>query len=120
MVVFLKVEVENKRYIKAFEKEDSSFAESDIEELKDKYSSNYSKREKYFNQGNAIYQEYDNFLKKRRKDRKAEFIKNIREPGEEVLSMNKNRNLLKYFGTAAADQDTFCYCNTVSYDEMIA
>lgn len=112
--------VASKRHTKSIEKEQSSVNESEIEEIKSKYMPNYSKRERYFNQGNAIYQEYDNFLRKRRKDRRVEFIKNTREPNEEVISLSNNKDLLKYFGAPANDQDTFCYCNTVSYDEMIA
>lgn len=69
----------------------------------------YSKREKYFNRGNSIYKEYDEFLKKRKKDRKVEFIKNTLEPGEEIIKTKDNKIIQKLFGGSSTDQDTFCY-----------
>lgn len=91
-----------KRDVKYFEKDVSSDDEIELEQLKIN-----SKRERYFNQGNAIYQEYDEFLKKRRKDKKLEFINIKKEPNEEVLSLAKNKDLLKYYGVPTSDQDTF-------------
>jgi len=44
---------------------------------------------------------------KRRKDKRAEFITLYREPNEEVLSFKQHKDLLKYFGAPASDQDTF-------------
>lgn len=97
-----------KREVKYFEKEVSSDEESELAQMKINYTGKHSKRERYFNQGNAIYQEYDDFLiKKRRKDKKLEFIRINKEPNEEVLSLAKNRDLLKYYGVPTSDQDTF-------------
>lgn len=91
-----------KRDVKYFEKDLSSDDEIELDQLKIN-----SKRERYFNQGNAIYQEYDEFLRKRRKDKKLEFISINKEPNEEVLSLAKNKDLLKYYGVPTSDQDTF-------------
>lgn len=88
-------------------KESSLSDGSDLEESKIKFVDNYSKREKYFNQGNAVYQEYDDFLKKRRKDKRIEFISLKREPNEEVLSSKGYKDLFKYLGASTSDQDTF-------------
>jgi uncharacterized membrane protein len=96
-----------KRDTKSMEKDMSSVAESELEDMKVKYSEKYSKREKYFNQGNAIYQEYDEFLKKKKKDRKIEFIKLKKEPNEEFINSTNSKDLLKFFGGPNSDQDTF-------------
>lgn len=96
-----------KRDAKSIEKDMSSVAESELEEMKIKYSEKFSKREKYFNQGNAIYQEYDEFLKRRRKDKKLEFIKLKKEPNEEIINSTNSKELLKFFGGPNSDQDTF-------------
>ena len=96
-----------KRDAKSIDKDLSSVQESDLEEMKIKYSEKYSKREKYFNQGNAIYQEYDEFLKRRKKDRKTEFVKLKKEPNEEPINSANSKDLLKFFGGPHADQDTF-------------
>ena len=107
----------NKRELKWINKHKEVYKNERHEESK---QLDYSKREKYFNQGNSIYKEYDEFLKKRKKDRKLGFIKNILEPGEEIIKAKESIIIQKFFGGASADQDTFCYWNTGSYDEMIA
>lgn len=91
---------QKKRDVKSLDKDFSS-SESEIEELK------YSQRDMYFDQGNSVYQEYDDFLKKRRKDRRVEFFKIKSEPDEEVLSFTNTIDLLKYFGAPNSEQDTF-------------
>lgn len=99
-----------KRDIKYYEKSGSSSdEESKIEEIKLKLPPKTTERDRYFTLGNSIYQEYDNFLKKRKRDRKAEFIKLRRDSNEEVLSFSNNKDLLKYFGAPISDQDTFCF-----------
>ena len=106
-----------KRNAKSIEKE-ASDSSGDGEELKISPPVWSVQRQRYFSQGNAIYQEYDDFLKRKRKDKRAEFGKITKDPGEEPLNPKNNKDLLKYFG--AANEDTFWYWNTVSYDEMIA
>lgn len=96
-----------KRDAKSIEKDMSSVGESELEEMKIKYSGKFSTREKYFNQGNAIYQEYDEFLKRKRKDKKLEFIKLKKEPNEEAINSTNSKDLLKFFGGPNSDQDTF-------------
>ena len=68
-----------KRDVKLLDKDFSS-SESETEELKYHCTSKYSLRDTYFDQGNSIYQEYDDFLKKRRKDRRVEFFKIKSDP----------------------------------------
>jgi hypothetical protein len=94
-----------KRHTKSMEKDVSSTDDTPFEDLKLKTYKQFSNREKYFNKGNAIYQEYDEFLKRRRKDKRIEFIKMKNEPGEEILNMKNNKDLLKYFG--GVTEDTF-------------
>jgi hypothetical protein len=94
-----------KRDAKSMEKDVSSTDDTPFEYLKLKTYKQFSNREKYFNKGNAIYQEYDEFLKRRRKDKRIEFIKMKNEPGEEILNMKNNKDLLKYFG--GVTEDTF-------------
>jgi hypothetical protein len=94
-----------KRDTKSMEKDVSSTDDTPFEDLKIKNYKKFSNREKYFNKGNAIYQEYDEFLKRRRKDKRIEFIKIKNEPGEEILNMKNNKDLLKYFG--GSTEDTF-------------
>jgi hypothetical protein len=94
-----------KRDTKSMEKDVSSTDDTPFEDLKIKNYKQFSNREKYFNKGNAIYQEYDEFLKRRRKDKRIEFIKIKNEPGEEILNMKNNKDLLKYFG--GSTEDTF-------------
>ena len=43
----------------------------------------------------SIYQAYDDYLQKRKRNRKAEFIKLDREPGEEILKPSKRKNMMK-------------------------
>ena len=107
----------NKRELKWISKHEEDSKSYHNEESK---QLDYSKRVKYFNRGNTVYKEYDDFLKKRKKDRKVEFIKNTLEPGEEIIKAKDSKLIQKFFGGPSADQDTFCYWNTGSYDEMIA
>lgn len=96
-----------RRDAKSIEKDLSSISHSELEEMKINFDNKYSKREEYYNLGNAVYQEYDEFLKKRRKDKRAEFIKIHREHDEEIPTMKNSKDLLRYFGAPTADQDTF-------------
>lgn len=95
-----------KRDAKSIEKEYSSDQGSDFEEIKIDHK-NFTQRNRYFNLGNAIYQEYDDFLRKRKKDKRVEFIKEKVEDNEERLVKGSKQDLLKYFGGPASDQDTF-------------
>lgn len=93
-----------KRHTKSMEKEalDSSGAGEELKISPPVWS---VQRQRYFGQGNAIYQEYDEFLKRKRKDKRAEFGKITKEPGEEPLNPKNSKDLLKYFGVA--NEDTF-------------
>lgn len=96
-----------RRDLKSLEKASSSEEESELAEMKIRFTDNYSKRERYYNQGNAIYQEYDDFMKRRRKDKRAEFITVRKDTNEEMLNSKSHGDLLKYFGAPTSDQDTF-------------
>lgn len=99
-----KQKISKKRHAKSIEKE-ASEGGSSREETKITPVKVSEQRERYFNQGNAIYQEYDDYLKRKRKDKRAEFGKWVKEPGEEALNPKNNKELLKYFGVA--NEDTF-------------
>jgi hypothetical protein len=56
----------------------------------------------------SVYQEYDDFLQKRKRNRKAEFIKLDRAPGEEIIKPSKRKNIMKIAANKhQANQDTF-------------
>ena len=56
----------------------------------------------------SIYQAYDEYLQKRKRNRKAEFIKLIPEPGEEILKPTKRKNMMKLaIQKRKENEDTF-------------
>lgn len=95
-----------KRHAKSIEKDLGSSEVTSVEELKLNTGNDSNKRALFLmSKRFPIYQEYDDFLKRRRKDKRAEFISYAREPGEEVLSKKNNADLLKYYG--GYTEDTF-------------
>ena len=56
----------------------------------------------------SIYQAYDDYLQKRKRNRKAEFIKLEPEPGEEILKPTKRKNMMKLaIKKRKENEDTF-------------
>jgi len=108
-----------KRDMKSLHKSESDQEDSLNVMIKNRNHKGSAKRDKYFCRHGSVYQAYDDFLKKRRKDKKAEFISKVNEPNEEIIGSTHSKDLLRYSG-GVGNEDTFCYCNTVSYDEMIA
>ena len=79
--------LQKKRHTKSIEKDFSASEQTSHEELKFSSPDAFTTRAlNLMNKRIPIYQEYDDFLKRRRKDKRIEFITFNREAGEEVLS----------------------------------
>mmetsp|Transcript_19263 Transcript_19263/g.17088 ORF Transcript_19263/g.17088 Transcript_19263/m.17088 type:complete len:124 (-) Transcript_19263:291-662(-) len=95
-----------KRHTKSMEKDLGTSDGASGEEQKLNSINEQNRRALFLmNKRIPIYQEYDDFLKRRRKDKRVEFILYNREAGEEVLSKESNVDLLKYYG--GQSEDTF-------------
>lgn len=93
-----------KRYAKSIEK-DISLLENDNSEDRKLNQEVLERKISLKSKRVPIYQEYDDFLKRRRKDKRVEFFRTKRELGEEVLSAAKRKQLVRYCETPG--EDTF-------------
>lgn len=101
------IKTNRKREIKSIQK--STNDESESEQDTRNQIREISPRDDYFRRYGSIYQEYDNFLNKRKKNKKIEFIPNLSEPYEELLGSSNSKDLMKYKSKVKGNQDTFCY-----------
>lgn len=93
-----------KRHAKSIEKDISLIENENLEDRK--LNQEVSERKVNLKSKRVpIYQEYDDFLKRRRKDKRVEFYRPKRELGEEILSSSKRKQLVRYCETPG--EDTF-------------
>jgi hypothetical protein len=95
----------NKRELKSIQKSTNNDSESD--ESHYSKQNEYTNRNQYFHRYGSIYQEYDDFLKKRKKNKRIEFIPRYSDPNEEAIESINSKDLIKYKGPSTVSQDTF-------------
>lgn len=98
---------DKKRNIKSIQKSTNDQSVSDHES--DKEMKRNSTRDDYFHRYGSIYQEYDDYLNKRRKNKKIQFINNYSETNEELLGSSIGKDGKKSQSNINGTQDTFCY-----------
>lgn len=97
-----------KRDAKSIEKlEQLELEDGKVEEIKQRFENKYLKRDRYYSQIGSIYNRYDEYIKKRKKDKRIKFINDEPEKGETPLTKNQNRQLQKKFNEQIKSQDTF-------------